>query len=75
MRRIKVASEQVVSIGYDAPTLMLEIELRDLAKKDISIYQYFGISPELQRELVFSENIAKFFNSKIKNNFKYKKIK
>ena len=70
MRRVKVTSSMIKSIGYDPGQNLLEIEF-----KDNSIYQYYSVSQIIHKELMKASSHGKYFHKHIKDKYKYKKIK
>jgi ATP-dependent DNA helicase RecG len=70
IKRIPVASSNISSIGYDKEAQILEIEFHHGA-----IYQYVEVPEKVYEELMSSPSQGAYFMNKIKNNFKYNKIK
>jgi len=61
MERVPVQSSNLVSVGYDAETLTLEVEfLRS------GIYQYSGVPVEIHEGLLNAGSKGAFFNQAIK---------
>lgn len=75
MRRAKVVSSQILSIGYDAQTETLEIEF-----KGGSVYQYEEVPAEVHAAFMTAPSKGNFFRERIKgrdrNNppFKFKRM-
>ena len=68
MERIPVSSSNVVSVGYDEPSLTLEVEYR------AGVYQYTGVPPETYSDLMNAGSIGAFMNDVIKPNFPYTQV-
>ena len=71
MKREKVESSNIKSIGYDPKKQILEIEF--VAKKGQSIYQYYNIPENIYCELMESESIGVGFGQLIRNVYDYKR--
>lgn len=69
MNRTPVISSNVMSVGYDASTLTLEVEF-----KGDSVYQYFDVSETVYQELMQASSIGQFMHANIKNNYRYAKV-
>ena len=68
MNRIPVSSSSLLSIGYEAVSLTLEIEFHDG-----SVYQYFDV-PEFEHlGLMQAASHGKYFHANIKNRYRYRK--
>lgn len=67
--RIPVVSSQIKAIGYDAPSLQMDIEFINHSKdpnKPASVYRYSNVSPQEYAALAGAESIGKFFGANIK---------
>lgn len=70
MTRTPVNSSTIESIGYDPATQTLEVDF-----KGSGIYEYFGISPELHKDLMESSSKGTFLHfNVIRKKFEFKKI-
>jgi len=69
MKRIKVESSTIKSIGYDTDDFILEVEF-----VKGSIYQYENVMPNVIVQLLFSESIGSFFMRNISKEYKYEKV-
>ncbi|RFZ90572.1 KTSC domain-containing protein [Mucilaginibacter conchicola] len=65
MRRHKVESSALESIGYDAGKQILELEFRD----NHSVWQYFGIRPSTYRKFISAESLGRYFVKRIKGRY------
>jgi hypothetical protein len=70
MKRIKVESSSIESLGYDFDTRTLEIEFKRGA-----IYQYKNVESDILIKLIFAESIGKYFAQYIKNSYEYSEVK
>lgn len=69
MDRTPVTSSNVAEVGYDSPSMTLEVLFLNG-----TLYQYFDIPEILHQELIQSDSIGRFLNSNIKNNYRYTKL-
>ena len=69
MKRNPVTSSIVVSVGYDAKSLTLEMEIHGG-----SVYQYFDV-PEFEfQSLMQADSHGKYFNANIRDHYRYTKL-
>lgn len=69
MKREKIDSSNLESIGYDPATRLLEVEF-----KNGGLYRYEGVEPELYQELMETESKGRFLSQKIKGRYRADKI-
>lgn len=69
MDRTPVTSSNVAEVGYDSPSMTLEVLFLNG-----TLYQYFDIPEILHQELMQADSIGRFLNSNIKNNYRYTKL-
>ena len=69
MKRAKVKSSNVKSVGYDEDTEILEVEFFNKA-----VYQYFDVPKKLHLEMMKAKSVGKYLNYKIKDNFRSEKV-
>lgn len=69
MDRIQVVSSNIRSVGYEADIEILEIEFTSG-----NIYQYFDVPEREYEELMNAASIGKYFNRKIKDNYRYRQV-
>ena len=62
MERKKVSSATLRSVGYDAKSRVLEVEL-----SSGSVVQYLGVSPDVYRALMSASSITSFFCDRIED--------
>ena len=71
MDRIAVSSSELVSIGYDADSLVLEVEFRMGA-----IYAYHGIPAAVHEGLMSATSHGKYFNQYVRNaDYSYRRVR
>lgn len=71
MKRIKVESSNLASVGYDLKTETLEIEFQNGG-----IYQYSGVSKNVYDGLMNAESKGKYFIQNIKDaGYSYTKMR
>jgi KTSC domain len=69
MDRIPVASSNIVSIGYDPDSSILEVEFRN------AIYQYFGVPASVFHGLMNAASKGSFFDQYVrKAGYRYSKL-
>ena len=69
MKRTPVVSSNVEGVGYDEPTLTLEV-----AFNNGSVYQYFDVPKAVHAALMASESKGKFLNENIKGVYRYARV-
>ncbi len=69
MERYTVASSNIVSIGYDAPSQILEVEFQGG-----TIYQYYGVPGNMHDQLMQAGSKGQFLNMYIKNAYGYSRV-
>lgn len=70
MERVRVKSSNIIFIGYDEPTQILEIEFQQGGT-----YQYFGVSKKIHDSLIKSVlSHGEYYDRFIKNRYRRKKI-
>ena len=69
MRRTKVDSSSVASIGYSEKTRTLEIEFLNGR-----IYQYFEVAVEAHEALMSATSVGTYVNERIKGAYSYLQI-
>lgn len=68
MKRHPVSSSNVVSIGYDAATLVLEVEFKS------AIYQYKNVPMSAFDDLMATNSIGRFIHTHILGKFNFVKL-
>lgn len=71
MKRIKVVSQMIESVGYDEPNETLEVEFAS----NHSLYQYIKVPAYVYREFIKEISIGKYFIEKIKPYYEAKKLR
>lgn len=70
MQRVPVNSTNILSVGYDPDSQMLEVEF---ATK--RIYRYSSVPPHVYAGLMQTESHGKYFLQKIANIYSYIEVK
>lgn len=70
MKRQPVQSSMIRSIGYDEATATLEIEFRSG-----EVYQYYGVEPEIYREMMKAPSHGRYFLARIRDVYRYAKVR
>ncbi|OZS73739.1 KTSC domain-containing protein [Providencia rettgeri] len=68
MERMAVSSSNLLSVGYEIETMILEIEFNS------GLYQYYDVPEYIYQELINSSSLGRYFNHNIKNNFSFSAI-
>ncbi len=69
MKRQKVESSNLASVGYDAENEILEVEF-----KHGGVYQYFDVPINVYGELMNAGSHGVYFSANIRNDYEYQKI-
>lgn len=69
MNRKPVRSTNIVSIGYDSDTSVLEIEFYSR-----EVYQYTNIPQRLFDDFMTSQSLGRYFAQNIKGKFSFRKM-
>ena len=69
MERYSVASSNIASIGYDAPSQILEVEFLSG-----TIYQYYGVPKNIYDRLMQAGSKGRFLNMYISNAYGYSRV-
>ena len=69
MMRDLVASSNLISVGYDAPTQTLEVEFQNG-----TIYQYYNVGSALYEQLMQAPSKGQFLNVYIRNAYPYSRV-
>lgn len=69
MQRIPVESSDIVSIGYDPKSRVLEIEF-----KENRVYQYFDVEPRVYELFLKADSYGEYFYAHINKHYRYQRI-
>lgn len=69
MLRKPVDSTTMRSVGYEAPSRILEIEFDSGA-----VYQYLGVPARIYQQLLRAESKGRYFNSEIRDIYSYVQV-
>jgi hypothetical protein len=69
MRRERVSSSSIGSLGYDRSSSTMEVEF-----KDGRIYQYFDVPEVIFREFLTAPSIGSFFQQNVRGQFVYSRL-
>jgi hypothetical protein len=70
MKREKVESSNLASVGYDSKKKILEVEFNHGG-----IYQYFDVPESEYNKLMKASSHGKYFVNNIKDDYEYERIK
>ncbi len=70
MKRQPVDSSNLASVGYDATSQTLEIEFQNGR-----IYQYFAVPQREYNGLMAADSLGSYFNSNIRDTYRYHRIR
>lgn len=68
MKRTKVESSNIASVGYDPLDGIMEIEFNSGA-----IYQYEKVPYRVYKVMMSSDSVGKYFNAHIKSKYNYRR--
>ena len=69
MNRTPVTSTNILSIGYDAESMTLEVEFQHGA-----VYQYFEVPQHVYEEFLNAGSHGSFLTKEIKGRFRYARV-
>lgn len=69
MKKNKVMSSNIDSIGYDRNNNILEVKFNNGA-----VYQYNGVTAAIHRSLMMAKSVGEFFAKHVKNVYPTKKL-
>lgn len=69
MKRERVNSSNLKSVGYDPTVQVLEIEFHDG-----SVYQYTGVPQTIHSELMRASSHGSYFHKNVREKYPYRKI-
>lgn len=69
MQRIPVESSDIVSIGYDPKSRVLEIEF-----KENRVYQYFDVEPRVYELFLKADSYGEYFYAHINKHYRYERV-
>jgi hypothetical protein len=69
LERQPVKSFMFRSVGYDESTKILEIEFNTGI-----VYQYSGVPPKVNKDLMHADNMGKYFTEKVRPKFHTKQV-
>ena len=64
MRRRRIESTAIASVGYDSTMSILEIEFTSG-----DVYEYFAVPPSVHHALLAAESPGRFFQSRIREKY------
>lgn len=70
MERVRVQSSNIRSVGYDAGTLILEVEF-----ENGNIYQYSGVPTDVHDRLMTASSKGRYLNERIKDRFAFRQVR
>jgi YD repeat-containing protein len=70
MERKKVSSGQIRSVGYDASSQTLEVEM-----SDGTIWQYSPVPSEVHRRLMAAPVIATYYRDNVEEDYSRKRVR
>ena len=69
MNRTPVSSSNVLSVGYDAKTMKLEVEFKDGA-----VYQYFDVPAAVYQGLMRADSKGAFMHANVSYSYRHPKL-
>ncbi|MGE5341807.1 MAG: KTSC domain-containing protein [Candidatus Omnitrophota bacterium] len=75
MKRTRVDSTMLASVGYEPDTLTLEVEFKDHNGTEPGpVYRYVEVPKTVYRKLMRANSKGQFMNAHIINHYKYLKV-
>jgi hypothetical protein len=68
---MKINSNVILAVGYDAKASLLEIKFR-ISKR---VYAYLNVPQKVYEDFMHARSKGSFFNQKIKNNYEHVLLK
>ena len=69
MKRQPVSSSNILSVGYDPETKILEVEFRGGA-----VWQYSDVEENVYEEFISSSSVGKYFSANIRGSYSEQKL-
>lgn len=69
MQRLPVESSDIVSVGYDQTSRVLEVEFRGSR-----VYQYLEVTPDIYENFMKAQSYGVFFYGSINGRYRYRKV-
>jgi hypothetical protein len=69
MRRVAVVSDLLTSVGYNAPTAVLELEFRNGL-----VYEYYAVPRRHYDALLAAPSKGRYFNTFLRGAFPYRRL-
>lgn len=69
MQRELVSSSAIVSVGYDADAMLLELEFESRR-----VYQYFDLPSPVYDEFRAAASLGGYFNTKIRDHYRFVRL-
>jgi hypothetical protein len=69
MERQAVTSSSIASVGYDAPSSVLEVEFLNGR-----LYQYLDVPQRVFEEFVEAESVGSYLNRHVKGSYQYLRL-
>ena len=69
MDRQNVQSSNIVSIGFDEDSEILQVEF-----KGGVVYEYFDVPEHIHEELMAAESVGSYFARVVKGNYSFNKV-
>lgn len=70
MKRTRVRSSNIVSVGYDTGALVLEVEFKGGA-----VYQYSGVPEWQYAALIHAASVGGYLSNSIKPSYPYRRVR
>jgi hypothetical protein len=69
MRRVRVDSSTLASVGYDPAAKVLEVQFRHGG-----VYQYLDVPADVHRDLMSANSIGHYISRVIKPNYAFRRL-
>jgi KTSC domain len=74
MERTPVSSSQILSVGYDPESRVLEVEFKRKGEAPGGVYDYFDVEPEQHQAFMEAESLGKHFGTSIRGKYRFAKV-
>ena len=83
MKRTRVKSSNIASVGYSDRTETLEVaflaegdkQRAEVRKEEGAIYRYMGVPPQVHDALMKAESKGKYFHANIRDRYPFDKVR
>lgn len=74
LKRTKVESSNIHSVGYEPVTKVLEVRFRRKKGTGTSLYRYAGVESKMYKKMMQAKSHGKFFHKNIRSKYPYQRV-